>query len=163
MAKRNKTTAEKGKFKEEIHTALFKSENIRELLLGDTTGMSASKVRAEFKNHVMSHLFIDDTIEETNSYIFYDVVFPYMQPNIKTCRVVMYIMCHRDILDDYRKEGYFGNRADILSQMVEDALINDDSKVCNFGIGDLVLDSVEIYNSIKFYGCIMTFNVPTFR
>ena len=58
MAKRNKTTAEKGKFKEEIHTALFKSENIRELLLGDTTGMSASKVRAEFKNHVMSHLFI---------------------------------------------------------------------------------------------------------
>lgn len=163
MGKRSKTTSEKGKFKEEIHAALYKSQDIRELLLDDTSGMSASKVREEFKNHVKSHLFIDDAIEETGSFIFYDVVFPYIEPNIKTCKVFMYAICHRDILDNYYKEGYFGNRADILSQMIEDVLINDKEVANNFGIGELTLDSVDIYNSTRFYGSVMTFNVPSFR
>lgn len=163
MSKRIKTTSEKGKFKEEIHAALYKSKDIQELLLNDTSGMSASKVQEEFRNHVKSHLFIDDTIEETSSFIFYDVVFPYLEPNVKTCRVIMYAICHRDILDDYYKDGYFGNRADALSQMIEDVLINDKEVANSFGIGELTLDSVEIYNSTKFYGCVLTFNVPSFR
>lgn len=163
MARRNKATSEKGKFKEEIHAALYKSKDIQELLLDDTSGMSASKIRAEFKNHVKSHLFIDDTIEEAGSFIFYDILFPNLEPNIKDCRVVMYAICHRNILDDYYKEGYYGNRADVLSQMIENALINDKETANSFGIGELTLDSVNIYNSTRFYGCVMTFNVPTFR
>lgn len=160
---RKKTTAERGKFKEEISSALYKSSNIRELLLGDTSGMSASEVRARFKEHVKSHLFIDDTIEEATSFIFYDVIFPRLHTNVKDCCVVMYLICHRDILDDYVKENYYGNRADILTQMVEDALINDDEVAKSFGIGRLTLDSVDIYNSRRFYGCMMTFTVPDFR
>ncbi|MCD7810275.1 MAG: hypothetical protein LUG91_00220 [Ruminococcus sp.] len=163
MARRNKTTSERGKFKEEIHAALYKSDDIRKLLLNDTSGMSASKIREEFKNHVKSHLFIDDTIEETDSFIYYDVTMPYLEPNIKGCRVIMYVICHRDILDNYYAEGYYGNRADILSEMIEDVLINDEKVANSFGIGELTLDSVDIYNSTRFYGCIMTFNVPTFR
>ena len=75
----------------------------------------------------------------------------------------MYSICHRDILENYSKDGYFGNRADILSQMIEDALLNDPETVKDFGIGDLVLKSVDIYNATRFYGTIMTFEVPTFR
>lgn len=125
--------------------------------------MSASEIREEFKNHVKSHLFIDDTIEETDSFIYYDVTMPSLEPNIKSCRVIMYAICHRDILDNYYVEGYYGNRADILSEMIEDILINDKKVANSFGIGELTLDSVDIYNSTRFYGCIMTFNVPTFR
>lgn len=142
---------------------MYKSQNIRELLLGNTNDKSAKEIQQEFKNHVKSHLFIDDTIEETDSFIFYDVVFPSLKPQIKDCKVVMYLICHRDILDDYYKDGYFGNRADVLSQMVEDTLINDKKTVNGFGIGELSLDSIDIYNSTRFYGCIMTFSVPTFR
>lgn len=47
--------------------------------------------------------------------------------------------------------------------MIEDALINDESVAKNFGIGNLKLDSVDIYNSNRFYGRIMTFTVPDFR
>lgn len=162
MAKR-KTTAERGKFKTEISSALYKNADIRELLLGDTNGMSTRQVQIAFKDHVKSHLFIDDTISDATSFIFYDVRFPYMHSSTKTCQVVMYVMCHRDILDSYSKEGYYGDRADILSQMVEDTLINDKDVANSFGIGELTLDSIEIYNAQRFYGCIMTFSVPNFR
>ena len=67
-----------------------------------------------------------------------------------------------DILDNYTKEGYFGNRTDILAQMIEDVLL-DDGLIKSFGIGDLDLDNVDIYNSITFYGRILTFNVKNFR
>lgn len=160
---RLKTTAERGKFKKEIHTALYKNENLRELILGDTSNMSAKELRTAFKDHVKSHLFIDDTIEETTTYIFYDVIFPYIHSNTKSCQVIMYAICHRDILENYSKEGYYGDRSDILAQMIEDTLINDDAVSNSFGIGRLNLDSIEIYNANKFYGCILRFDVPAFR
>ena len=163
MATRKKTTAERGKFKQEITSALYKSADIRDLLLGDTSGMSASDKQKLFRKHVKSHLFIDDTIEETDSYIFYDVRLPDLAAQIKDCQVILYAICHRDILDDYVKEGYFGNRADILSQMIEDCLINDEEVANSFGIGKLSLDSVDLYNATRFYGVVMIFNVPDFR
>ena len=158
-----KTTAERGKFKKEIHAALYKNEDLRELLLGDTSGMSTKQLRESFKEHVKSHLFIDDTIEEATTFIFYDVSFPILQSNIKRCQIVMFAICHRDILENYSKEGYFGDRADILSQMIEDTLINDEEVANSFGIGRLSMDSLDIYNSNRFYGSVLTFSVPAFR
>lgn len=163
MTTRKKSTAERGKFKQEITSALYKSADIRDLLLGDTSGMSTSDKQKLFRKHVKSHLFIDDTIEETDSFIFYDVRLPDLAAQIKDCQVVLYAICHRDILDDYVKEGYFGNRADILSQMIEDCLINDEEVANSFGIGKLSLDSVDLYNATRFYGVVMIFNVPDFR
>lgn len=162
MAKK-KTTAERGKFKQEIHSALYKSKDIKNLLLGDIAGKSASEIRKLFSDHVKSHLFIDDTIQETESFVFYDVIFPKLQSQIKDCKILMYAICHRDILDGYACEGYYGNRADILTQMIEDCLINDEEVSNSFGIGSLSLDSVDLYNSQRFYGCLMIFSVPNFR
>ena len=162
MAK-EKTTAERGRFKQEIHGALYKSPEIRELLLGDTSSMSPSQIRTAFKDHVKSHLFIDDTITDTDTFIFYDVAMPSIRSNTKTCRVIMYLICHRDILEGYAKEGYYGDRIDVLSQMVEDTLLNDPDVVHRFGIGELTLDSIDPYNATRFYGCCMIFSVPTFR
>ena len=121
-----KSTTERGRFKQEIHAALYKSKDIKELLLGDTSAQNASKVKEGFRDHVKSHLFIDDTIIDTSSFIYYDVRMPRLESNIKHCQVVLYAICHRDILDNYEKEGYYGNRADILSQMIEDCLINNE-------------------------------------
>lgn len=162
MAK-SKSAKERGKFKQIIQKALFESDDIKNILLGDTSGMSKAETMQEFKKYVKSHLFIDDTITETKMFIFYDVAMPYVHTHTETCDLIMYLICHRDILEDCEIEGYAGNRADILSQMVENALINDTAVVRKFGIGDLTLDSIEIYNSSRFYGCIMNFSVPTFR
>ncbi len=163
MAKKKKSTAVRGKFKQEIHAALYKSNDIKDLLLGDISNMSTGDKQKSFKEHVKSHLFIDDTIDKTESFIFYDVRLPNLGENIKDCQVVLYAICHREILDDYVRDGFYGNRADILSQMIEDCLINDEEVANSFGIGRLSLDSVDIYNAQRFYGCIMIFNVPDFR
>ena len=160
---RQRTIAEGGKFKQVIHAALYKSNEICELLFGEDMDANSHKKRELFQDRVKSHLFIDDTIQDTGSYIFYDVTFPTIHANTKTCYVYLYAICHRDILDNYSKEGYFGNRADILSQMIEDALLNDPDIVNDFGIGELSLDSVDIYNATRFYGRTMRFIVPNFR
>ena len=160
---RRKTTAERGKFKQEVSSALYKNADILDLILGDTSSLNASKKRTLFKEHVKSHLFIDDTITETTTYIFYDIAMPNLRSNIKDCRIIMCLICHRDILEGYSKEGYFGDRIDILSQMVEDSLVNDKEVSNSFGIGELNLDSIEPYNSTRFYGCSMVFSVPNFR
>lgn len=163
MVMKKKNTAERGKFKQEITSALYKSDDIKNLLLGDVVELSSSQKQKLFLEHVKSHLFIDDTIEETASFIFYDIRFPDLSDNIKSCQIILYAICHRDILDDYINEGYFGNRADVLSQMIEECLINDEETSNSFGIGRLSLDSVDIYNSMRFYGVVMVFNVPNFR
>ena len=156
------TSEELGLFKENIHSALFKSSDIREMIVGDLT-LSSSKQIKKFKDHVKSHLFIDDTIEVAETFIFYDVIFPSIHENIKNCRILMYAISHRDIIDGYVKEGFHGNRSDILAQMIENALINDPYVQKSFGIGNLNLISNDIYNSQRFYGRILTFEVPNFR
>ena len=163
MAKIKKDTAERGKFKEIVHAALYKSADIKELLLGDCTGKTTSEIMQDFRKHVKSHLFIDDTILETESFIYYDVILPSLRTNTKTCQVTLYAICHRDILDGYSKEGYHGNRADVLSQMIEDTLINDEDINREFGIGPMNLLSVYPYNSRQMYGVQMIFEVPNFR
>ena len=160
---KKKSIVDRGLFKQEISSALYRSADIRELLLGDTSGKSASAIQSMFKEHVKSHLYVDETVQETDTFIFYDVVFPSLHENIKDCRVVMYVMSHVDIIDDYYKDGYYGNRVDILTQMVEDALVNDTDVANSFGIGRLNLDSLELYQATKFYGTVLTFSVPNFR
>jgi len=163
MFRDNKFTSERGTFKQEINAALYHSGEIKEILLGDTSGMSTSAIQNAFKKHVFSHLYVDDTVLKTNTYIFYDVVFPEIHSNIKNCKVIMYVLCHVDILDDYYDDKFVGNRVDILTQMIEDVLLNDEDVTNNFGIGQLKLDSEELYQASHFYGTVLTFSVPNFR
>lgn len=156
------TTKERGIYKTKISNALLKSDNIKDLILGDTSELSPKELLKKYKEHVKSHLFIDETIKETETYIFYDIIMPKMRPQVKSIQVLIYAICHRDILEKYSKDGYYGNRADILSEMIEETLLDKDI-VKEFGIGDLELDNVDIYNSTTFYGCIMSFSVHNFR
>lgn len=163
MVRGNKSVKDRGKFKEEIHAALYKNENVRNMLLGDTSGFTKLQLKEEFKKHVKSHLFLDETVLEADMFIYYDIVMPSLRTHTKECRVIMYIICHRDIIEnDIYIDGYTGNRVDILSQMVEESLL-DEEVINNFGIGELNLDSIGIYNASRFYGCTMEYVVPNFR
>ena len=114
---------------------------------------------------LLAYPFIDDTITDTGSFIFYDITMPLIAKEIKKCKIVMYILSHRDSLFiDTDNEKYYGNHVDILSEMVENCLLNDEETANSFGIGQLKLDSVDFYNNSKrFYGLVMVFDVPNFR
>ena len=157
---RDITTKELGSFKTKIKNALIKSDKINDLLK-DGIDEPSNKIQ-QFKSHVKDHLFIDDTIKDTSTYIFFDVYMTELRPQIKKISVVMYAITHRDILDNYAVEGYYGNRTDILTQMIEEVL-TDEKVRREFGIGDLTLDNIEIYNSNSFYGRVLSFSVPNFR
>ena len=150
---------DRGLFKSNIKKCLYKNENLRQFLFD---GENINITPHLFSERVKSHLFLNDILTEKKSYIFYDVVCPEISARIKEIKIVLYVISHREILDDYtQKEGYYGNRADVISQAVEEALILDNAK--EFGIGDLQLESVDLFNGKDYYGTQMLFNVPTFR
>lgn len=159
-----RTTKERGAYKEKIKQALFSSDNICEMLMGDTSNISTGQKAKIFNRWVKSHLFIDETLDNEGIYIFFDVLTRNVSTQVKECTVIMYVICYRDILDDfYHKEGYYGNTADILSQMIEECLVCDEKVANSFGIGKMTLDSVDIYNSNDFYGCVMTLSALDFK
>ncbi len=158
-----RTTKERGLYKEKIKQALFSDENICDMLMGDTSNISRDEKAKLFNNRVKSHLFIDGTLDIEGTFIFFDVVTRNVSAQVKECAVIMYVICHRELLDCYHKDGYYGNRADILSQMVEDCLVGDEKVASRFGIGKISLDSIDLYNSNDYYGCFMTFRAPDFK
>lgn len=150
---------DRGQFKSNIKKCLYKNENLRQILFD---GEDKKVTPQLFSERVKSHLFLDDILTEKKSYIFFDVICPQFTAQIKEIKIIMYVICHRTILDTYtQKEGFYGNHADALSQAVEEALITENSK--EFGIGDLQLESVDLYNGNEYYGTQLIFNVPTFR
>lgn len=150
---------DRGQFKSNVKKCLYKNETLRQFLFdGENTTITPRL----FSERVKSHLFVDEILTEKKSYIFFDVVCPQFSTHIKEMKIVMYVICHRAILDDYtQREGYYGNRADAISQCVEEALITENAK--EFGIGDLKLEGVDIYNGKNYYGTSMVFDVPAFR
>lgn len=157
-----KSIKELGLFKQNIKNMLFSSDDVMKVLIDDYENLTAKQKREVFLERIKSHLFIDDTLTEKGTYIFYDIVIPNIEYQIKKCKVIMYLVCHKDLLDDFEMEGYYGNRADVLSQTVEGALLNT-KNAKQFGIGDLLLSSVDIYNSSNYYGVQMIFDTECFR
>lgn len=150
---------DRGQFKSNIKKCLYKNENLRQFLFD---GENINVTPHLFSERVKSHLFLDDILTDKKSYIFFDVICPQFTAQIKEIKIIIYVICHRAILDEYtQKDGYYGNRADVLSQAVEEALITDSAK--EFGIGDLQLEGVDLYNGKDYYGTQLIFNVPTFR
>lgn len=157
-----KSIKERGLFKQNIKNMLFSSDYVMKVLIDDYEKLTAKQKREKFLERVKSHLFIDDTLTEKGTYIFFDIVVQNIASQTKDCKIVMYLVCHRDLLDDFEMEGYYGNRADVLSQMVEGALLNT-KNAKQFGIGDLLLSSIDIYNSSNYYGVQMIFDTECFK
>lgn len=156
------TTKDRGKLKSIINGVLFQSPDIKEMLLGDVAGRTTEDLAMDFRKYVKSHLFVDGILSDTKTYIFFDVVCPEIHAHTKELTIVMYAVCHRDILDTCICDGYYGNRVDILSQMIEDAML-DEKNINKFGIGELALGSVDILNMKDYYGLSLPFTVSNFR
>lgn len=157
-----KSIKERGLFKQNIKNMLFSSDDVMRVLIDDYENLTAKQKREVFLERVKSHLFIDNTLTEKGTYIFFDIIVHNIAPQTKGCKIFMYLVCHRELLDDFEMEGYYGNRTDALSQAVEGALLNTENAK-QFGIGDLLLSSIDVYNSSDYYGVQMIFTAECFR
>jgi len=167
MARKDKTLLERGIFKQTISSSLFKNQDLLHVICDGNIPESQKEKIEIFKDQVKSHIFIDDTVDEQKTFIFYDVDIQeeYGSDTIKNCTVTMYAITHKDMIDNYNvKENskYVGNRIDILLEIINDILINDKDIANKFGIGELRLASTEVVNLSRFYGSIIKFKVPNF-
>ncbi len=93
------TSKERGLYKEQIKKALFSSNEICEMLMGDTSSLSNKEKAKIFDYWVKSHLTIEDVLDDEGSCIFFDITTRSISPTIKKDEIIMYVVCHRDILD----------------------------------------------------------------
>lgn len=152
-----------GNYKSKIFTSLYKCTDLKKVLLDNYELDEKTNCTKEFKEHVKSHLFIEDTLHDCGSYIFFDTIIPDMRTNTKEVQILMTVVTHRDILDEaVELEDVTGNRADILAMLVEDALTNKET-AAQFGIGDLEFANTSIYNGNKYYGRVITWSAVDFK
>lgn len=162
MAKKKKLS-ERREYKQIVHKALFQNEKLRSILIDGLQGKSAPVQMSQFKKRCLSHMFVDDTELEAGTYIYYDIEFPSLSGQIKECNLILYAICNRKLISDPGISGYSGDRIDYMSELIEESLINNEDIVNQFGIGELKIESVRIYNGTKFYGLHFCFAVPNFR
>lgn len=152
--------SELGTFKNLVNPILYSSKDIQNILIGNSD-KSQNETIKELKKHIFSHLYIDDVIDETGTYVFYDTSIPVIGNTAKVCKLIVYCLCHKDIIDTFTQNGYFGNRIDALCQMVEESFSNP-TIIRKYGIGQLQLCNVSIFKNNKLYGKILEFEIPAF-
>ena len=150
------TLKDLGHYKDTVKHILYQSDNVNELLY------DAPRNREDFANHVKSHLFVEEILEEQGTFVFYDAYVPRVHTNTKTVVMSVWCICSKDILDgSYKKDNYPGNRADILAQFVEEAMLSKGNKQ-RFGVG-FDLTNTDFYNGKKYYGVVLSFTAECFR
>lgn len=145
-----------GIYKDIIISNLLTDE-ILELLLGkDYTEEQAMDV---VYTQIFPFLYTEDVQTKTLSYIGVDIVPEESTKKVKNMTLVIWAYCHKDIMK-YSKAGYRGNRADILSDMV-DRKIRD---LGDFGIGLPEFKKAPYFMpQAKFYGRQITYIIPDFK
>jgi len=154
-----------GHYKNIINKALYADDNLRVALLGKnykTELTTESAVIKSLHEHIKSHLFIDEPILKTFSYVMYDVVIPTSYDKIQTMQLVVYVFCDKDCIDNLNVKNYEGNRNDIICEIVDGILTRNDLRR-TYGIGNLELSKLDLFERQQTVaGKILTYAVPNF-
>ncbi len=160
---------ELGKYKDYLYSIFTGNDKICGLLLGKNYQINFDNIDLELKKYILPHLYIESTVTETQSYIFFEIHMPRASPSIKTMKIEIQALCHKNIAEYHNKpKGYYGLRYDILSQYIEELMCPKDKqliiqRIKQFGIGRFELISVDLFMSNNFVGHNLTFTVPAFR
>ena len=160
---------ELGKYKDNLGSILLGDEYILHFLLGDTSGKSDEAIAAEAQKHIQPHLYMEPTEAEPACYIFLETAVTKTTSTMKTMKIVIQPVCHKDILTVQNSSaGYYGTRYDLLAERIEELLYPSDKTLLRqrqkeFGIGLPELQSVETFTGGLWIGRTMTYLVPDFR
>lgn len=151
-----------GSCKQELFSSFINDPDICELLLNRKTYTDDDRENL-FYSQIFPYLYIDDTQDETLTYLCYELDIPSSSikssSTIKNMKMIVHAYCHKKIMR-YSKKGYYGTRVDILADMVERKLRDS----YDFGIGKPELISVtNFFPNNKYYGRQLVYNVPEFK
>lgn len=160
---------ELGDYKNRLRSIFVNDDKICKLLLGQDYENAEYDLDDELDKYIIPHPYISDTITTQNSYIMFETYMPKSYGKIKTMKIVIQAICHKDIVEYKEKPvGYPGLRYDVLAEFIEELLCPEDENerkkiIKKFGIGTLELEPVDIFLTNDFIGRTLTFTVPDFR
>lgn len=151
-----------GSCKQELFSSFINDPDICELLF-DKQPYTDDDREELFYSQIFPYLYVDDTQNETLTYLCYEIDIPPSSDKtsgtIKNMKMIIFAYCHKEIMR-YNKKGYYGTRVDILADMVERKLRDS----YDFGIGKPELISVtNFFPNNKYYGRQLVYNVPEFK
>ncbi len=148
-----------GSCKQQLISAFINNDDICELLFDKKPYTETDAEKLMYKQ-VFPYLYIDDVQTESTTYLCIEVDIPRQASNtIKELEINVWAYCHKNIMK-YAKKGYYGTRADILSDMVEKQIRDS----YDFGIGKPELKSVTyFFPGNKYYGRQLVYRVPDFK
>ena len=152
-----------GKYKETLQSLLKNDDKVCRLLLGDNYENEDYDLDEELEKYLLPHLYVPGTINEKRSYVLFEASMPKAGHSIKTMRVTVQAICHKDIIKYKKPKGYFGYRYDVLSQYIEELLCEDEDNGRKFGIGIPLSGNVGDFLTNDYIGHVITFEMKDFR
>lgn len=158
--------SELGAYKHKVAALFANDTDIIDLMLGDVeedvdTDEMLLGDDASSCGHIYEFEYTPDINETTDTYLCMETVVG-GAPTDTSYRVYLYVFayCHKKIMQNYKKEGRVGTRADILAEDV-DRLLNGNK---NFGIGRLRLVSNDVYKPVNnYYGRCLCYEAMDFN
>lgn len=118
---------ELGKYKDNLSSILLGDEYILRFLLEDTSGKSDEAIAIEAKKYIHPHLYMEPAEAEPACYIFLETAVTKTTSTMKTMKIVIQPVCHKDILTVQNSSaGYYGTRYDLLAERIEELLYPSD-------------------------------------
>ena len=151
-----------GSCKQRLYSSFINDSDICELLF-DKKPYTDDDRENLFYNQIFPYLYVDDTQNETLTYLCFELDIPTSSSEtsstIKDMKMIIFAYCHKDIMR-YSKKGYYGTRVDILVDMIERKLRDS----YDFGIGKPELVSVtNFFPNNNYYGRQLDYNIPEFK
>jgi len=154
---------ELGKYKLIFRSLLKNSDIVCKLILGENYEDGGYDLGTELEKYLIPHLYVPDTINETQSYVLFDCGMYRGGSSIKTMRLTIQTFCHKKIIEyPQTPKGYYGYRYDVLAQCIEELMFNKDNGR-KFGIGIPELVSVNTFLLNDYVGHVLTFDIKEFR
>lgn len=146
--------------------------DIEDVLLGGTWNINGEEISEQ--GHIFDYNFVDDTISDTRTYIFVETdIDTIVDSMFSMFNLYVCIFSHKTLvrlsdkttptLQDVIKDGYYGNRVDVLCDAV-DRLLNGNK---TFGIGKVNPASrghLTLYSpNNKYYGKCLKYTVNNYN
>lgn len=159
---------ELGKYKEQL-LSLFKSdENIRRLLLSQSTSADTGTTETELDAYIVPHLYVKPSEPLTGCYLYFDTAVSGMDGAVKTLQITLQTICSADQLtltEDI--PDTYGLRYDILADYVSSVLCpatkeEARNRLRQFGIGIPSLQKTEHFTEDNMFGHVLIYTLPAF-
>ena len=143
-----------------VISRLLKSDEFTKVMLRKEDFTDAERYDMEYKQ-VFDYPYVDGTQEEVMPFVCVETVCRGTNRTVKSMNLYIWIFVHRNCMKmDKTCTSYGGNRADVLTDIIERLLRDSD----DLGIGKPSLDNID-YTAPQssYYGRELKYSIPDFK